>query len=264
VNWLHAFFGIGATIGPALMTVLLTRDLSWRIGYGILAGMLGVLTVLFVWTVRLWDLPQDESAAAVPAVASVGESLRRPIVWAHALVFFIYCGIESTASQLLFTLFRESRGESIAVAGGIVSGYWAALTIGRFVFGQIAHHVGPLATVRIGMGLAVIATSLIRWNPVPAVGLAGAVLLGFSLAPIFPTLISLTPVRVGERFAPQAVGFQISAAAVGIGLVPSAVAATAGRVGLEFISLELLVATITLLGLHEVVHRIAGAREKKV
>jgi hypothetical protein len=35
VNVLHAFWGVGAALGPALMTATLVRGYDWRVGYGI-------------------------------------------------------------------------------------------------------------------------------------------------------------------------------------------------------------------------------------
>src|SRR5262245_52572953 len=55
VNWLHACYGVGALLGPALMTGVLAAKLSWRWGYGILAGILGALALCFAITQGLWE-----------------------------------------------------------------------------------------------------------------------------------------------------------------------------------------------------------------
>src|SRR5688572_8519376 len=39
MNWLHACFGIGATLGPAIMTAVIANDLSWRVGYFIVGAV---------------------------------------------------------------------------------------------------------------------------------------------------------------------------------------------------------------------------------
>jgi fucose permease len=255
VNWLHAFFGVGATIGPLLMTTVLAAGLGWRPGYGILAGLLGALTIVFFRTIRLWDLPVVESTETTPAVASLTEALRRPMVWAHTLLFFIYCGIESTAGQLLFSLFRESRGLSIEMAGAAIVGYWASLTVGRILFGQIVASTGPLPVLRFAMLLIPLAAAFIWWSSSAWVGLAATWLLGFSLAPIFPTLISVTPARVGSRLAPHAIGLQVSAATLGIAFFPAVVAILARKHGLEIVPVELTAAGVLLVVLHEAIER---------
>jgi MFS family permease len=37
INWMHASYGLGATIGPLLVTALLSGGLGWRRAYGLMA-----------------------------------------------------------------------------------------------------------------------------------------------------------------------------------------------------------------------------------
>ena len=89
--------------------------------------------------------------------------------------------------------------------------------------------------------------------------IAGAALLGFALAPIFPTWISITPERVGHSFAAQAVGFQVAAANVGIALIPGAVGVLARRQGLEVVPAFLVIASVGLMVMEGAVARSAGS-----
>jgi fucose permease len=261
VNWLHASWGIGASAGPLLMTAVLATHHGWRLGYGILAGVMVGLSMLFLLTSGLWRSGGEAVSAVSHDVAPLGEALRQPMVWARALVFFVYGGLEATAGQLLYTLFTEARGIPVAAAGVTVGGYWAALTVGRVVFGQLAASVGRRTVLRIGMLLAIIATVLIAWNPAAAVSFVGVGLLGFALAPVFPTLISGTPEAVGTRHAPHAVGFQIAAGSLGIGVFPGLVGVVARYAGLESIGVYLIGAAGVLLGLYEVTERM-GAKAR--
>jgi len=251
VNWLHAFWGVGATLGPLLITAVLAAHQPWRVGYGILAAGLGVLAVLFTLTRGWWQLGHDSAGDPAPATARVGESLRQLTVVLHAALFLVYAGVESTAGQLLYSLFTEARGIAPPVAGIVVGAYWAALTSGRILFGQVATRVSRRSVVRIGTVLAPCAAGLLLCRDVPVIGMGGAVLLGFALAPIFPTLISLTPQRVGPYFAPQAVGFQVAGAAVGSAVFPGLVGLLARRFSLEVLGVHLLAAALVLLALHE-------------
>lgn len=263
VNWLHASWGIGATAGPLLMTAVLATHHAWRLGYTILAVVMLVLSTLFLATLRMWqDGPRTAAANDANPTAPLAETLRQPIVWLQALLFFTYAGLEATAGQLLFTLFTESRGLTVAVAGTAVGAYWAALTVGRIVFGQLAASVDRRTILRTAMTLAPIAAALIAWNPAPPAPLitfAAAALLGFVLAPIFPTLISATPDRVGPRHAPHAVGLQVAAASLGIATFPWLVAALARQTSLEILGPYLLIASLILFALHELTLRLPKA-----
>ncbi len=92
----------------------------------------------------------------------------------------------------------------------------------------------------------------------PWLGLAGAVLLGLGLAPIFPTLISVTPGRVGNFHAAQAVGFQVAGASVGVVVFPSLVGLLARTMGLEILGPYLIGASLLLLAVHEVTARVTA------
>jgi fucose permease len=270
VNWLHACWGIGASTGPVLMTAVLARGASWRLGYGVVGAALAMLSLLFLFTLRLWKIAPDgageahvDADGAAPApTASAAEALRRPVVWMQLSLFFLYCGIESTAGQWLYSLLTESRGMSATAAGLATGGYWGALTAGRVVFGQLAASLSRRAVLRTGLGLAPVGAALLWANLGDGASIAGAALLGFALAPVFPTLISITPQRVGHYFAPQAVGFQVSAANAGIALLPGAVGMVARRQGLEVVCVFLVAASVVLLLLQEGVARHAEAARR--
>jgi fucose permease len=258
VNWLHACYGVGATTGPVVMTVVLARGLRWQVGYELLAAALAMLSLLFLLTLRMWTIAPAWAGGEHAPHATIGEALRRPVVWMQLSLFFLYCGIESTAGQLLYSLFTESRGMPHTAAGLATGGYWAALTVGRVVFGQLSASLGRRTVLRTGLGLAPVGAALIWLNAGSTVSIAGAALLGFALAPIFPTWISITPERVGQSFAAQAVGFQVAAANVGIALIPGAVGVLARRQGLEVVPAFLVIASAALLGMEEAVARSTG------
>src|SRR4029077_8484652 len=73
----------------------------------------------------------------------------------------------------------------------------------------------PQAVVRWGSGIAVLAAAVIWWQPDVAVAVIGFVVLGGALAGVFPSLISLTPVRLGEERAHNVISWQVGAAAAG-------------------------------------------------
>src|SRR5262249_54619316 len=90
MNWLHAFFGIGATLGPAILTGVIVYGLSWRVGYWIVGTVQLALALCFVLTRQLWRDPVPHSAEARPAHgAPLTTTLRLPIAWLGIALFFI-------------------------------------------------------------------------------------------------------------------------------------------------------------------------------
>ncbi|WPB82578.1 MFS transporter [Archangium violaceum] len=264
MTWLHAAYSVGAALGPVLMTTLLTHGAGWRAGYAVIGGALALLAVAFTGMRRQWDAgpgsspPTAEAPAPVDATSptvTAWATLRRPRVWLQIAIFFLYSGVEVTAGQWSYTVLTEARGLGTAVAGTWVSVYWAGLLAGRIVLGFVVERVGPVRLLRLGTAGAVVGALLLALPAVPAV--LGLALLGFSLAPIFPALMSETPRRVGADAAAHAVGFQVSAATMGVAVVPSAAGLIGERLGLAAITPLILGVAVLLAGVHEVLVALA-------
>ena len=266
VNWLHGCWGVGASIGPALMTLFIAEGYGYRAGYGLLGAMLGSMALVFTLTRRRWDepapppSPPDLAAGGIaregaepPARAKpegMRAALRNGRVWLQVLIFFLYTGVESTVGQWSFSWLRDRRGLEVEAAGSWTSAYWASLTVGRLVLGSVVDRVGPDRMLRAATLGAVLGVSLFA-SATSALGNIGLLVLGASLAPLFPTLMARTPARVGEGVAHHAVGFQVSAATLGSTLVPSLVGFLVARFGLSVVGVVVTTVAIALLLAHE-------------
>jgi fucose permease len=264
MNWLHACFGLGAAIAPALTTAVLSAGYSWRWSYGVVAAALVLTALCFALTARAWRLDtetSDEQETSAPSdltgidppsthVRTI-DTLRLQAVWLGITMFFVFTGLEASGGQWPYTLFTEGRGIDSAMAGFWVSAYWASLTVGRILFGVAASRISTAVLLRIAMSGCVLGTALIWWNPTNTISLLGLALLGFALAPIFPLSISDTTRQIGTRHAPNAIGFQVAAASLGIAVLPGLGGLLAERLGLEIIGPFLLVLAVLVLVLHE-------------
>ena len=255
MNWLHGFYTVGAAMGPALMTTVLVRGASFRVGYAVLGGALLALTATFVLTRRMWDrddagvAASDGPTSAAP-VASTLAALRVPLVMLQAGVFYFACAFEATAGQWCFTVLREHRGLSVAAAGQWTTAYWVVFAAGRFVLGAVAMRVGPVRMLRLCLLSALGGAVVFALAPSHA-GAFGVVLMGIGLAPLYPTLMSHTPERMGPRFAPPAVGIQVASAVFGVATIPALAGLLAGRFGLGAVGAGLVVLGIGAVAIHE-------------
>jgi len=266
MNWLHAFFGLGAAISPAMTAALLGAGYVWRWSYVIVAGTLLLTGLFFALTRNSWQTDRQDSSNGAPAKVRPQDTLRVPAAWLGILMFLFFTGLEASGGQWPYTLFTEGRGIDAAAAGLWVSAYWASLTIGRILFGAIATRVGTTALLRATMLGCILGAALI-WTPAQVpyldlpVSFLGLALLGFFMAPLFPLSISDTPRLVGAEHAANAIGFQISAASLGFATLPGLAGLLAERLGLQVIGPILVSFAVAMFLLHEAFVRTSTHRE---
>ncbi len=254
MNWLHACFGVGATLAPLLITEVLRRGGDWRMGYDAVVVIYLIVAVVFFISRRRWqELPTGVNTDGNKARAKAGETLRLPVVWAGIVLFMAYAGLEAGTGQWAFPLFNQSRGVDEFTAGQWVSLYWGSFTVGRFFFGAIASRFDVTWLIRMCLIFTAIGEFLLWWNPVNAVGFIGLGLAGFAQAPVFPLLVTATQNRLGAYHAPNGIGFQVSAAGLGLGLLPGLMGIFGRAIGIEFIPLFLTILAVILIILHEIV-----------
>jgi fucose permease len=263
MNWLHACFGVGATLGPALMTAVVTSGLGWRVGFWVAGASQLMLAAGFLVTRHRWrngDAPTATAttpAHGLPLLAT----LRLPIAWLGIVLFFAYTGAEVAMGQWVYSLLTEARGVPAALAGTWTSLYWASLTIGRILFGFVVQRLSPTTLLRWCMASAVLSALLIWLSGAAWLTFGGIALMGLSLAPQFPLLISATPRYLGPQHATNGVGFQVAAASLGGALLPGLVGVLARSRGLEVLGPFLFVVVLIMTALFEILARRMPAQE---
>ncbi|MFE5340146.1 MFS transporter [Isoptericola sp. NPDC056578] len=231
MNWLHSFWGLGASISPFIMSYALTSGLGWSSAYRIVGVTQAVLTAVLILSIPLWKkarpAPQaDHAADAGPSGSGdshvpLAQALRIPGVALVLAAFFAYCALESTAILWASTYLVTDRGVEDATAAAFASLFLLGITAGRFLAGFFADRVGDKQLIRGGfaaVGLGVLLIALPVGTPVPA--LAGLVVAGLGCAPIYPAIIHSTPANFGARSSQAIIGIQMAAAYTGSTLAP--------------------------------------------
>jgi fucose permease len=261
LNWLHAFWGVGAALGPALVVLALETGRSWRASYAVVGlAQLG-LALGFALTGRAWEpVPAAAPAGASADGTSAWETLRLSGARRGALAYFVYTGVEVGFGVWAFTLFTEGRGIAPATAGFWLSMYWGGLTVSRLLVSVAGGHVSPSGLVRGCLVVAALGSGLVWLGGTDALGFAGLTLVGLACGPVFPTMMATTPGRVPPGHAPRTVGFQVAAAALGAALLPAALGLVAQRQGLETLGPQLLALSLAAFAAHEALVRVPAPR----
>jgi MFS family permease len=94
MQWLHASWGIGITLGPIIMTIGLAASDSWHVGYRVVGSFQIVLAACFMLTLGMWDqgdksVESEEPKRLTDYKTPLGETLRQPQVWLSVFLFFM-------------------------------------------------------------------------------------------------------------------------------------------------------------------------------
>lgn len=254
LNWLHATFGLGATAGPLIMARILETQQSWRWGYSLLLLSQLILIPLVFWLKASGISDDDNVCSRVPSEGLPASSHLRTLLsllsfWIGILLFLVYSGFEVSIGQWSFTFFTESRGVEGPTASLWVSVYWGSLTVGRMIWGSFIDRLNIAWVLFACVTAAVLGTFLIALNSGYTLSFISLALIGFVLAPIFPSLIAMAPAKFSRLYVADIIGLQITSANLGVAALPAMVGVVASIAGLDSICICFIVLAIALLAL---------------
>jgi fucose permease len=273
ITWMHATYGLGATLGPLLVTALLVGGAGWRAAVASMSAALAVVALVLAATSHRWEQPppprepkgappsgprsdeaklhRDEGRRrAKSARRRAGEQSARRRAGITAAFIGFESGIETAAGIWGYVFLTSGRGVAAAVAGVAVSAYWAMMFAGRALLGPVAERAGASRVLAIAIA-GVPAGALLMTVPGPAaLAVAGMMLLGLAAAPVFPLLTLTTADRVGEDGAEMAVGLQTAASAIGSAALPSGIGLVIGVAGAQVTGPALLVLGLAMCAVY--------------
>lgn len=252
MNWLHASFGVGAAIGPFVVSASFGASQSWRSAYLVTAGLQLAAAATYFFTRHAWGHARPLDAPKPESPVHARDTLRLAAVWAGIGMFVIYTGMEMIPGQWVYSLFTKAREIPPAQAAFWVGTFfWGAFTFGRIVFGFAGERIGLRALLRTAMLGGVVGAVLLAWNPVPGLGMVPIAIYAFFTAPIWAMLMLFTQRSLGPDHAPHAIGFQVSAASIGFGVLPAIAGEWADVSGLEVLPKVLIGMAVVMVVLFE-------------
>jgi fucose permease len=228
MSWLHCFWGVGATIGPVIMSRFITGQNSWRSGYIAVSALQFILAVLLFLALPLWKRatedvvtsPTDSKTVLPIEKATEVKPLQIKGVKPALLSFLFYCGTEATMGLWGSSFLVNVKELPAALAAQWVSLYYAGITIGRLITGFITMKVSNIVLIRMGHIIALAGAALLL-PPLPVIfSLIGFILVGLGCAPIFPCMLHETPARFGKEHSQKIMGYQMAVAYTGGTFLP--------------------------------------------
>lgn len=223
MSWLHCFWGIGATGGPYIMGLCLSRGMGWQAGYRTISFLQMALTLILLLSLPLWkkqELPLSDGETVRPQTPQWGKLLKRPGVKAALTAFFFYSALELTTGLWGSSYMVAVRGISAETAAKWISLFYLGITAGRFFSGFLTLRFSDDAMVRLGEGTAIVGI-LLMLLPLHNLFLClGLILTGLGCAPIYPSLLHATPQRFGPALSQSLMGTQMAISYLGSTTMP--------------------------------------------
>lgn len=194
LGWFHGAYGIGATIGPLMATGLVSSHRNWSTYYAIPLAIVACALISAFWTFRRYErdnpslalIHRTTSGASVSKMRLLKESLKNRTTLLGALFIFAYQGAEVSISGWVISFLITYRGASPSRAGFVTAGFWAGVTLGRFVLAQPCHKIGEKTAV-FGLVIGAACCQLLVWLVPSFIGEAVAVsIVGLLLGPVYP------------------------------------------------------------------------------
>ena len=279
MSWLHCFWGVGASVGPAIMGLAITGGLRWNGGYRIISLLQILLAAVIVRSLPLWEEQKagdagtagasgaanaaDRTGKSEPAAAkkkdrplSLREIVRIPGAKAVMLCFFCYCAVEQTAGLWAGTFLLLRWGVNAAEAASLSGLFFLGITAGRAVSGFATRRFSDDQLVRIGQGILLAGLLMLLLPVSRELAMAGFIASGLGCAPVYPSLIHATPGNFGAERSQAVIGVQMASAYVGTCLMPPLFGLLADRFSISLLPFWLLALLSVMFFSHERLNRI--------
>lgn len=209
----HGCYGIGATLGPFVATIMLSHKIKWHYFYGVLLGLAVFNTIFVSWAytgtvedIKSFDLANEsiemddlnkrgEIAQDPPATSEVKEfwlAVKLVRTWLLSLFVFFYQGAEVGFGSWTVTFLLDYRHSNPDTTGYVTSGFWAGVTLSRLILTPLCvRFLGNRRSI-ILLSIATVVFDIFTWQIRNVVGAAVfASLVGVAIGPSYPLMVGM-------------------------------------------------------------------------
>lgn len=129
MNMLNLFWGIGATIGPVLVSVSIKL---WQTG--MIALWLSVFLIIasaLALIIRFYNVPTFSQEQV--SRTSFSRIKVTPFLWSMGIMGLVYVGVESAMSGWATTYIQKTTSTTLELAALVTALFWMAVTLGRLM-----------------------------------------------------------------------------------------------------------------------------------
>ena len=257
MSWLHCMWGVGASLGPYIMSFALLNGQTWNMGYRYISLIQIALTIIIMLSLPLWkkapiigEMQEIESGNNKNKVLTLKEIFNIPGAKQVMLMFFCYCALEQTTGLWASSYLVLQHGLDLDVAASYGSLFFIGITVGRAISGFITMKLNDKQMIYLGQGIILIGIILMCLPFGHQIALIGLVTIGLGCAPIYPCIIHSTPNNFGADKSQAVIGVQMASAYVGNLLMPPLFGIIANHISVRVFLIYLLLILIVMAVMH--------------
>ena len=219
MSFLHCFYGIGVSVSPYVLSLVIGGENGWRNGYRIAFLIQVAICILLFASLPVWkkvSKTEDSAGAGETKSLSIRETLKIPGVKAMCALFFLTCAIECSCSGWGSTYLVEYKNMTTEQAASVVLFYFVGMALGRFLSGVIADKLHSWKIIMIAESLLGVAVLLLAIPGAAILSSIGLFMIGLGNGPLFPNFNYLAPESFGKDVSESVISLQMASAYVGI------------------------------------------------
>ena len=210
MNYVQAFFCLGATVGPLISDRMMGMGYTWRVVFVMTGAVYALAFIQYLFA--KFDNPaeqteeQTKSANGKPPY----NLLLKPVFMCLIIAITVYVAVETGVAFFLDYLFTDLFNAPQLSAAAIAM-FWLSMMISRFIFGIFGKN-GKTVTVYAFLlitGFILVITLMQS----PAAALVCCFIIGFVHGPVWPNIVGLA-----SREYPAYTGLAAGAMSAGSGL----------------------------------------------
>lgn len=250
MSFLHCLYGIGVTVSPYILSLVINSDAGWRGGYRVAFVIQLCIATILLLTLSIWrkahrqDSAEEEQAARTFPFREIAQIPGVRLMWC---LFITSCAIECTCGGWGSTYLVEYRHMDAVTAARMVMLYYMGMALGRFLSGILAARLDSWQIIRIGQWILGIAIVILLLSVPPGISAAGLFLIGLGNGPMFPNFNYLTPQNFGADISQSVMGTQMAMSYIGIMLAPAICGVLGQFINMGIFPVYLLVFYVTML-----------------
>ena len=218
LNFLHAFWGIGAFISPLIIGSFIVDPRGFKDAAFVLSIIQTTILIITLSTLVLWvkvdkiyNIDSRNTTNSENSQENIGffnTFKLRGVIFA-CITFFSYIAIESLAYSWFTSLCVFGMNIDNDIASKYLSLFYIAISLGRVISGLLSIKIKDKNLIRIGEGILLIGIILLTFKFNFVFMPIALFIIGLGCGPIYPSIVHSTVDKFTSKYSSAVMSIQI-------------------------------------------------------